>query len=507
MRALQSLGIIIFLAGLTCLPVGARAAVDVNSAGVPVVVFPLQELGERRNEVNLPYTVVLADRLRTSGNEITRLEAVIAFLANNRIRTAGHLESYHLSKVREELGAPLVLMGTITQNKERPEPSLGVVLQLVRTTDARTVWSYVGSLAAGDDRRAFGVGEAKSVGDLWPLLLDDIVRQWPWKTIGDEQRAFQVSIDTFVLNPGQVAPGREVRAWVRLRNVWPEGRAPRIFFKADDQLYPATATAEGNTYEATWVAGEKNGRFPVTLILDWPVYGRREAALLGNYVVDGTAPLFEIELRGVQMHEGMPVFRGELNIVPRPLVRKPLARWKVAFFDEDGALMAEESVSGNLPARITWHGQSRDGYVGDGTYRVVLEAWDQAGNVAKVEQEVVRLLSQPQVNLALAKKDESVVVDLDSDARVPLAFWRMEMWTREGKLLTHAEGTELPAQVGFNLADADQDKELQGYVIMQDILGNRTRKKVQDLLPKTAPKAEVKKDVPTGVSESWVDGF
>lgn len=505
MRVLQQIRILALAACIAGLPAVAAAAT------APVVVFPLQELGARRNEVNLPFTVKLADRLAASGNEVSRIETVIAFMANNRIRTAGYLETFHLKKVWEELAAPLVLLGTVTQVKERPEPSVGLTLQLVRSSDARTVWSYVGSLSSGDERRPLGVGEPKSVAELWPLLLDDVVEHWPWEIISEVQQAYQVSIDSFVLSPQQLVPGAEVTAWVRLRNVWPAGRAPRIFFKADDQLHAATVSADGSVYQAAWVAGDKNGRFPVTLLLDWPIYGRRETALLGTYLVDGTLPLIEFELRGTRLQGDVPVFGDALIIIPKPVVRKPLDRWRVSFFDmEDGAMLAEETMLGNLPERIVWRGEAKGGEVaGDGTYKVVLEAWDKAGNTSRAEREVIRMRSQPDIGLAVAQSEGSMVVDLSSDSRVPLAYWRMEMWTKEGKFLAHAEGKELPAQIGVDLPDAAQGEEIQGIVVVRDALGNLTRQKVEDLLPKlqSKPDAEVKKEEPAGISEKWVDEF
>lgn len=497
--------LIILTLALGCVAWFAPVAV-----GAPLVVMPLQELGERRNEVNLPFTRLLIERLADGGNEVSRPETVIAFLANNRIRTAGHLETFHLDKLWDEFGAPLVLLGTVTQIRERPEPSLGLTLQMVRTSDARTVWTYVGSASSSDERRAFGVGEPRSVAELQEILLADLIEQWPWQIIGEMQQAYQVSIDAFSLSPVQVPPGAEVSAWVRVRNVWPAARAPRVFFKADEQLHAATLSADGTTYQATWVAGEKDGRFPVNLILDWPVYGRRETALLGSYVVDGAPPLLELELRGTQPFQGTPTFRDELVIKPRALVRKPLERWRVSFYDAGGVLLADEQVRGNLPESLIWRGHARRGEpVEDGLYKVVFEAWDYAGNLARAEREVMRLRGAPAAVLGVARGDESLTVDLGSDERVPLAYWRMEMWTKEGKFLTHAEGRELPAQIGVDLPAAEQGAELQGIVVIKDVLGNITRSKVEDLLPKIKPPAEVetKKKGPAGASESWVDEF
>ena len=479
------------------------------AAVAPVAVFPLQELGAGRNEVNLPLTRLLTDRLTVGGNEISRHETVIAFMANNRIRVVGYLESFHLARVREDLGAAFVLLGTVSQRKEWPQPSLGLTLQLVRTSDARAVWSYIGYVSVDDERRPLGVGEPRSVSDLQALLLDDILLRWPWEIVGEVQRSGVVSVDAITLQPTQVRPGGEIHAKVRLRNVWLPGRAPRVFFKADDQLHAARVSADGSTYEATWIAGEKDGRFPVTLILEWPLYGRTEAALLGSYLVDGNPPLFEIELRGTQLYEGVPVFRNELVILPRLLVRKPLERWRLDFRNASGQSIGVVDGDGNLPERFVWGGRNTEGIaVEDGDFEVVLEAWDKAGNSAKASRHVTMERRLPEVELAVARSGRELVVDLEQSSKIPLAYWRMEMWTSEGKLLTEREGRELPVQIGIELP-VEEDPEIEGYVVVQDVLGKQVRQRLRDLLqlaapPAAAAQAETK---PEGISESWVDEF
>jgi TolB-like protein len=488
-----------------CLPTLALAATV-----APVAVFPLQELGGSRNEINLSLTRLLIERLSASGNEVSDYDTVVAFMAHNRIRHAGTLETYNLSRVRDDLGAAFVLLGTVSQRKEQPQLALGLTLQLVRTSDARTIWSYTGHAGAGDTRRLMGVGEPRTVADLQELLFAEILRHWPWEMVREIQQAGVISIDTIRLEPDVVRPGGEVFARVRLRNVWLPGRAPRVFFKADDQLYAARASADGTTYEANWVAGQKDGRFPVTLIFEWPLYGRKESALLGTYTVDGTLPLFEIELRGTQLYQGMPTFRRELVIIPQLLVRKPLQRWRLAFHDAASALLGADEGEGNLPERFIWQGLKADGeLVDDGVYRVVVEVWDRAGNQAKASREVARSASVPEVELSAARSGRDLVLDLEQSGKVPLAFWRLDMWTRDGKLLTEREGRELPARIDVELPTGDPDAQVEGLLVVQDAFGNRVRHKLQDLLRTTAPPAaaEVKEVTPAGISETWVDEF
>jgi hypothetical protein len=268
----------------------------VSATGVPVAVFPLQQFYEKtRNDVNLPFTVELAKRLKDSGNEILDLETVITFMANNRIRTVGYLETFYIYKILNDLVVKFVLLGTVTQLKESPEATVGMSLNLVRTSDARIIWSYVGSSTISDELKVLKIGQPQSTFELLSLLLDEIIEQWPWQIINKMQQGDSIKVDTTQLRPGYASFGDEIHSRVRLRHIWPAEQKQRIFFKAEDKLYPARKLADGKTIEATWVAGNLNGNFPVNLVFEWPDYGRTETILLGNYIVDGVPPVVDLE--------------------------------------------------------------------------------------------------------------------------------------------------------------------------------------------------------------------
>ncbi len=428
-------------------------------------------------------------------------------MANNRIRSVGHLQTYNISRVRTDLGVPFVLLGTVTQRKERPEPSMGLTLQLIRTIDARIVWNFVSSMSTGEERRVLGIGEPRSTEELQPLLLDEVLAQWPWKMIKEEQPSSSMNIDTAVLEPEYLKPGDEVHSTVRLRNLWRTGQEPRVFFKVDDQLYPATVSADGGTYKGSWVVGKKDGRFTVYLLFSWPRYGRTETKLLGNYVIDGSSPLFKLELSGVKIINGIPIFNKDLVILPKMLVRKAMSRWRLAFYYGNGNLFGDMTGTGNLPESFIWSAKDKHGSIENGTYEVVVEAWDQAGNPGKASRQVMLNRSLPSVGVSAAMNGKEMVVNLEPRGKVPLAFWQMQMWTKQGNLVSNSEGKELPVKIGVELPNPDQAHDIQGLLIMQDIFGNQTRRDLKGLLPRLGEKAEAKKEEPKGVSESWVDEF
>ena len=483
----------------------------------PVAVFPFEELDQGRNDANLAFTVDLAKRLAEIGNKVINPDAVMAFMANNRIRTVGSLETYRVGQARGELGADFVLLGTVTQRKEKPEASMGLALDLVRTSDARTIWSYCTSISTGEDRKPLGIDEPQTTAEIQPLLIADVVKHWPWQDLHGVRQVRAINIDTASFDPKFVKPGEEIHAQVRLRPSWNASNAPRVFFKTADHLYPAKASADGTLYKGSWVAGKENGRFNVDLVLEWSVYGRTDSALLGSYLVDGTPPVLDVELRGVTMIDGKPVFSKNVKVAPHLLVHKILSRWRLGFYDESGTSVGDMDGTGNLPDGFIWQGTDTEGPVQDGNYRIEVKVWDRAGNEAEASKWVTLDRSKPQVDLAVTPTDEGVVVGLKNQGKIPLAFWRMEMWTKDGRLLTTTDGSQLPAKFDIKLANSEGENDLRGTIVFRDVLGNLVKKKVEDLLPqmmaaakqkaRDMAKAAAEKKKAAGISERWVDEF
>jgi TolB-like protein len=487
----------------TAMAAGAATSV------APVAVFPLQDMSQGRNGLNIPFTKYLIKRLEEGGTETCRFETVISFMSHNRIRYAGQLETYHITRVREELGAAFVLLGSIIQKKEIPSPSFGVSLNLVQTSDGHTIWSFVGAVSGAEDRKLLGIGEATSVKDLEPVLGDEIMTLWPGEALNQQQQR-SASVDSIVLQPKRVIPGAEVHCSVRLRNLWLESRTPRVFMKADDQIYAASFSPGSNTYATSWIAGQEDGRFPVTLILEWPLYGRTETVQLGYYLVDGVSPLIALDLKGEAMEGEIPVFRDKVIVIPHRLIRKPIARWHIYFRNKDDVVVADQESKGELPEMIVWRGRNNmlGGIETGGLYRVFLDVWDEAGNKASASSQLELNSRAPKVAVTAEKEGSEVMVDLKHESKVPLAFWRLEMWSKEGKLLKTAEGQDLPVQIGVELPSTEENQDIEGTLVVQDVLGNKAKSKFDNLLRPPEPekvKAEIIEE--KTATKAWVEEF
>lgn len=488
------------------------------SAAVSVAVFPLQELGKGRQGVNLQLTNALAERLAGSGLTTVFPDEVISFMAANRIRNLGTLERYHVAQVRRDLGATFLLLGTVSERNKRSKPAIGLTLNLVRTSDARTVWTYAGSFSVGRQRKILEIGEAQTSDQLQPLLLDEVFDQWPslhdlfgLESVQDaqfESLLESVSIDALDIEPTYPRPGVDMRCWVRLRNDWSAGHAPQISIKVADQLYPAVAIVGENTFEATWVASEQDGRYPVNLSIVWPETGRTETFLLGSYFVDGTAPSFRLDLRGNGQINGVAVFDEKLKIFPVMIAREQLSRWRLLIYSEqEGEIIDELDGEGKPPESLLWN--TKAGGMLDGRYDITVELWDLAGNSAQVSTESFLNTQRARLVMDLNRKGEKLLVNLKNVTKVPLRYWWLEMWNKEGRMITRTEGKELPVTLKFDLPDSDDSENIDGFVLYSDVMGGQQRRRIKHLLPKTGTKIDKKaaEEKSNGISEGWVEEF
>jgi hypothetical protein len=261
----------------------------------------------------------------------------------------------------------------------------------------------------------------------------------------------------------------------------------------------------GNTFSGTWLAGEKSGRYTVNLILEWPLSDRREETVLSFYAVDSKPPRFDIQMVGAMPINGVYGFQGNLEVIPRFTEREPLSRWRFALYADGDTPIGEMSGTGELPPSFVWTASDQLGRLTDGRYKPVIEIWDLAGNMATASQEVEIFRKPPEADLTLFRDKEKMVVDLKHSGRVPIESWRLEMWTIDGTILLQEEGAKLPVKKEIALPAGINVKKIQGYVAMRDTLGNKSQKKIEELVPFLQAQSQEKK--PAGTSEGWVDQF
>ncbi|MEA3386041.1 MAG: hypothetical protein U9Q89_06280, partial [Thermodesulfobacteriota bacterium] len=440
-----------------------------------IAVLPAEDLSQGPNGVNFALTEYLEKAVASRGLEVISQDAVLSFMTRNRIRRLGFLDTYYILQARKELGADFILLGTVSQRGERPCAAFGMVLYLIRTGDARTIWSDSMGLSCNEMRNPFGVLEPHTTEDLLPIVAKDLLEEWP-EDIGQirDRKAFY-ELDDVDMGHQHIRSGQKITCRVWLRSVT-DGRPPEVSLKVRGQESFPLRRKDDNLYQASWIAPKEEGLYPVSLSLRWPS-GREQATLLGRYHVDNHSPCFVLDLKGVRLN-GVVAFRDRIFAIPRFSEPEPISRWEFSVKDETGQTILRKDREGNLPTRFYWRGQTGNrSRVADGNYRIDLKVWDRAGNMAMVSEKVALMRNPPDMIVEARKQGNDIVLNIQSKGKVPMAFWYMEMLEDDGSLIKTAGGRVLPAEVDLPIPETSAELLLTA----RDILGNKLNKKIKDI--------------------------
>ena len=469
---------------------------------VTVAVFPVEDLSQGRNGVNFPLTEFLQQNLSERGHEIVPSSRIISFMARYRIRWLGFLDTSHIFQVHDDLGADYLLLGSVTQLQEDPVASLGMVLTVVRSRDGRVVWTDVGAMSQADISNLLGIDEPESVADLLPVLANDLLNGWP--AVKDDSRTGQrVLVESTSLSPRFVMPGEMVHCSVKIRTAAGRDDLSRVLLMVGDDDFLPMREEKKNFYTVSWVAPDRNGSLPVSLILHYHT-GDKEVFFAGNYQIDNRAPKLTLNIKGKKVNNHT-AFSRRLIIQPLWQDPEPISRWSLTVRNLDGDVMIAGEGKRTLPKRFFWKGQRPDGHKAyDGIYDVVLQVWDRAGNVTAASEKVLLTSTPPIPRVTAEIGAENLVVSLDGDSEIPVDFWTSEILFSDGEVVLVDQGSELPVELQVPYPLLEEKRKLECVVVIRDVLGNRIRKKIKDLMQYVAPTDE-KEEAPK--HEEWVTEF
>jgi len=489
---------LIFMLSICCWLSTAEAAVK-------VAVFPLQDLSQGDDGVNWPLTDQLGLALTEKGFEVLSRQTVISFMARHRIRALGNLETYAIRQARKDLDVTLLVLGTVCQQQTKPRPGVAVVISLIRADDGQTVWSNSIDLGETETRHLLGVHEPQSLDDLYPLLTKKILATWPADISVDAEKMQPFDIESTWLRPVYIHSGQEVQCSVRLRIPWSPKNRPQVLFKVGKRILQGEESIAKGFYDLTWREDGPDGRYPVSIAIQWPD-GRRKIILLGSYFVDNQPPELELELKGFEL-EGKTTFRDRLLILPRLKVREPLTRWHINFSDSEGKSLLSQDGSGAPPERLFWRGQDNSGRLfPEGDYLLTMQVWDRAGNMGQGSKMVTVHRKAPKLTVAAQIIKQELIVDLLNEGTVPVAFWRLDMRIGTEIPLKLAEGTTLPAQISIPVPQDLTGKIITGKAFLQDILGNKTTLFIKDFMTLARPQTDLPAEGNLS-DQDWVEEF
>ena len=507
-----------------------------------VAVFPVADLTYGDNGVNFEISKQIADELVQKNVDVISGAPVVSFMAKNRIRWVGILDTNSILLANNDLGADFVLYGTsIKRRQESSAPAIGLTLYLVRSTDGRIIWSNSSSLSPGDEQHLLGLNQPETIQDLMSIVVSNILSGFPEQQDFEANSTPVFNIERAELYPKYVKPGEQVHCSVFLRTYEPNAGKYQVFVKAGNRIHVAMNSSDSQFYQASWqgdpaiptqanavssalslamespdpqiystqIKSDKDGSYPVTLVIKQP-NGIRKVVFLGSYHVDGTPPDLSLELKGTKL-DGMVTFRDKVLILPQMKQREPVTHWLISVDEQSGIMLMSQKGKGSLPQRFYWNGRdSNNNPVGEGIYNIILDVWDRAGNSSSATQQVKVSRSLPQMHLTAKSENNEIDLTINSQGDIPIAFWHIEFWTNKGEFLKTVEGDDLPAEIQVP-TDIDQESEkISCSLVVRDILGNQTKKQVKDLklLAELDPKNDHKKSPEKKAAEkAWMDGF
>lgn len=478
-------------------------ALQSSAAARTLAVFPLLDLSQDENGMNLPLTEYLSKKAVERGFTVLPESEVMAFMVRHRIRSLGILTSYQLTTLHQELKTDYVLLGTVCQLGEKPTAKVSLSLQLTRTADGVVVWSRIRDLHEDDLISLLAISDPQSLDELYEPLFSSLLDTIP-SEITEEVVVSppSVGILTVHFHKDYAKPGEKMEAEVRVYYSGAMPRPPDFLLVIAGEEYQVDKEGDARLLKASWLAQEQDGTYQVDLVTVLPS-GERQVNRIGEYAVDGIAPDLTVNFVGREIDNEL-YFNKELPIVPRLKIPESLSRWDISVFDKKNELVLLHEGTGQIPPRIIWNGMlSGTEAAPDGRYRVLVQAWDRAENLASFEGFVNLMNTKPRVKVTVERAESDVHVQMENEVASPLAFWYAKVYEKNGGMLAMQIGENLPAALDFKLASADSTDPLELIFAGQDRYGNRIWQKVDDLLSTGIEKVE-KEFIP---ESQWLENF
>ena len=475
-----------------------------------LAVFPVEDLSLGRNGVNFPLTGILEKEITGLGMNVTSRDDVISFMVRNRIRWLGSLNTANILKLGEELGVELVMMGTVCQYQEFPAPAVGITLSLIRTGDAKTIWSGSVGSSSLDEQQVLALTQAQSAEVLLARVAKEALEKVPESIDLKISEPPGFLIETVRIGRRHVKPDEKMQVDLRLRPLWLSGELPQVYLQVGETCTEPMIlqSDEEDLYFAEWAAPKQSGSYPMIVIQHWP-FGWVKRTYLGEYRVDDTAPEVSMEVKGVRLN-GTITFRDEVIIVPQLLDREPLHKWQISVETRSAEVLASTERDGGLPPKFTWKGvRDNNQRVEEGDYLITLRVWDRAENMALAFEPVSIVRSEPDLALSFRETADLLFLDLDYHGEIPVFSWEVEVRSEHGELLHLAEGEDLPVSIEIAKERMNEltDKEKIGCVVLlKDALGNKSTREIDDLLF-SARQDVLEEDIEKDDSAEWAIEF
>jgi len=418
------------------------------------MLLPVADTAVDYNGVDLSLTDNLHQLLVEAGLTLLDDVSMRQFLAANRLRHSGSIDSFTVQKIGRELAADMVLSATVCENGAPEKERFGLVLTAFETVNGTAVWSSQVSSSLYQETTLLGVGAPRDGAELKFLVLLKMAQQAavelpeiiPMRPSGEPRRLKLVDLRIF---PEYVRGKSQVECQLKLESL--TGMPTRILLSSGEkqvELLPGKVVGD---YSGNWSAPAADGVYTVSLDIytesnPLPVPMHNYA----GYTVINQAPQLTIELKQGFTRNEVTIFREQLLITATLRPNRAVSRWQVMVTRADGTVVVNDQMDGELPRDLIWQGcNNKRQRLPDGEYTFTLIIWDAAGNRAETSRRVsIQSECQPiEANAVRRGQQNFVCLSTPEGSAGTLGLsWKLQVLLPDGDLLMEHSGSSLPVE-------------------------------------------------------------
>jgi len=485
-----------------------------------IVIFPFKDLSKGDHSINFEIPEEIAQKLSEEGFKVIPPKEVIPLLIKFRKVDFYNINFALLREIYKNFNAQYVLLGSIGKLQKEP-PAISIVVKLVDVSTGKITWGKSVSFSAEDFISFLSLKEIdyfSMIEKVYKTLLTNFKE--PFKSISKITPT--VDIQEVVFNSRYLQPGKTVECIIKMVFSGPKPSFIGVEVKDNHRkrLIPLNKYTNERSYIAFWKAPEREGRYPVVLVVAWDSEWKlTKRIFIGRYYVDNTPPNLNLVIKGAKKKNGKVLVKDVLEIIPKVVGSNTsknfigrgngIAKWQIEIYSKNkNTLILRESYPGELPAVLTWYAKGGMNTLPPGDYLIKFKVWDLAGNSNEVKKEVLLVTDPPTPQVIVYDGKEKDLMEIEINKNfIPLVRVYLEIFNKNGKKIAEIKKEGEPfdrikKEIFFDKGKIKNLNSLYYNAIIEDELKNKKILRRAFVIVKKAEEGPIR---PT--FKTWVDEF